>query len=219
MSLYSTILSYPRIQAGVQNCRSLHQLIFVLIESDIFVSFILHKNSSISSTMDARGNEIPCAFDTLMSKNIPDILERIFLSLDYKSFKECMEVNKSWRGLLTSECILVKAKSMFHIEIMNDQNELLQATKLGKVEIVKSILSSVMVDVNCRELYVYGGFNDPTPLCEASAYGHTEVARLLLQNGADPEKTDTSGLTPLYWASIGGHKGVTELLLDAGAKN
>ena len=42
----------------------------------------------------------PCAFGTLFTRNVPHILERIFLSLDYYSFNECLNVNKAWNGLL-----------------------------------------------------------------------------------------------------------------------
>ena len=162
--------------------------------------------------MDTHGNEIPCAFDTLMSKNVPHILEKIFLSVDYKTFKECIKVNKIWRGFLTSESFQVKAKLIFCEGILNEQRELWQAAMWGKVEVAKRILSYVMVDVNCL-----GGFNDSTPLCEASAFGHTEVAMLLLQNGADPEKPDKLGQTPLYWAAVSDHAELIVLLLDGGA--
>ena len=59
----------------------------------------------------------PCAFGTLFTRNVPHILERIFLSLDYYLFNECLKVNKAWNGLLTSESFKVKAKLLFHKEI------------------------------------------------------------------------------------------------------
>ena len=34
-----------------------------------------------------------CAFDTLFAINIPHIFEKIFFSLDYKSYKKCFEVS------------------------------------------------------------------------------------------------------------------------------
>ena len=45
----------------------------------------------------------PCAFDTLFSKSVPHILEKIFFSLDYASFKNCLEVCSEWNGLLTTK--------------------------------------------------------------------------------------------------------------------
>ena len=65
-----------------------------------------------------------CGFDILLSKNVPHILEDIFFSVDYDSFKKCLEVSKSWNDLLTSESFLRRGKSVFCEEI---QDELLLA--------------------------------------------------------------------------------------------
>ena len=167
--------------------------------------------------MTPQGTASICPFDTLLTKNVPHILEKIFLSLDYKSFKECLGVNISWKRLLTSDFFQVKAKVVFHDEILEEQRELWQAAMWGKVDVAKRILSRshVMVDVNCL-----GGFNDSTPLGEAASFGHEEVAKLLLQKGAYPNKVDKCGQTPLYWAATSRHKGgpgVIKILLEGGA--
>ena len=47
-----------------------------------------------------------CAFDTLFAKNVPHILEKIFLSLDHKSFRQCREVCQTWKKLLSTESYL-----------------------------------------------------------------------------------------------------------------
>ena len=59
----------------------------------------------------------PNGFDTLMTKNVPHILEKIFLSLDYESFKACGKVNNKWKGLLTSESFKTRAELEFKDEI------------------------------------------------------------------------------------------------------
>ena len=58
-------------------------------------------------------------FDILLTKSVPHILETIFLSLDYKSFKTCMEVTKAWNELLKSKSFQRKAKSVFEDEVAN----------------------------------------------------------------------------------------------------
>ena len=88
-----------------------------------------------------------CAFDKLFSKSVPHIFERIFFSLDYESFKRCLEVNKSWNDLMTSERFKVLGSSFFKFEIERD---LWDASNDGSLSKVQGILSSFMVDVLCE---------------------------------------------------------------------
>jgi hypothetical protein len=52
-----------------------------------------------------------------------------------------------------------------------------------------------------------------TPLCQAAGHGLLEVARLLLDGGADPGQADGDGYTPLMDAAGRGHLEVLRLLL------
>ena len=45
--------------------------------------------------MESRPSDSLDAFGVLSNKSVPHIVEKIFFSLDYKSFKSCMKVNKS----------------------------------------------------------------------------------------------------------------------------
>ncbi len=56
-----------------------------------------------------------------------------------------------------------------------------------------------------------------TPLHEAAAMGHLEVARLLLERGADVNAKNKHGFTPLHFAAGIGHTDVAKLLLEHGA--
>ena len=49
-------------------------------------------------------------FDTIFTKARPHILEKICLSLDYESFKKCLEVNKAWMTVLTATAFQNEAK-------------------------------------------------------------------------------------------------------------
>ena len=52
----------------------------------------------------------PCAFDKLLSLNVPHIHEKIFLLLDLKSYKACMQVNSAWQKVLSSDLMTRKVK-------------------------------------------------------------------------------------------------------------
>jgi len=56
-----------------------------------------------------------------------------------------------------------------------------------------------------------------TPLLIACQEGHLEVARLLIDRGADKEKATNNGNTPLHLACYDGNLEVARLMLDCGA--
>ena len=51
----------------------------------------------------------------------------------------------------------------------------------------------------------------------ASRHGHSDVCKLLLSSGADPNTQTPGGVTPLHRASYAGHVEVVRLLLGHGA--
>ena len=164
--------------------------------------------------MPRRDKKHPCAFDTLLIRNVPHILEKIFLSLDYESFKKCLKVSTTWNELLMSGSFLSKRASVFHEGIKKDEWGMSFATQQGDTDTVKRLLSSGMLDVNCifsSDIWM------PTPLCMAAESGRTGVVKILLDAGADLNKADRSGRTPLYFAAWSGSKEVVKVLLDRGA--
>ena len=70
--------------------------------------------------MDLRETTVPSAFDILFTKSVPHIFENIFFTLDYESFKSCMEVNKSWNEVMTSESFQKLGETLFKQEIERD---------------------------------------------------------------------------------------------------
>jgi len=57
-----------------------------------------------------------------------------------------------------------------------------------------------------------------TPLSIASSDGHLSIARLLIDRGADVNRTYENGFTALHLASKNGHAKVARLLIDRGAE-
>ena len=69
--------------------------------------------------------------------------------------------------------------------------------------------------VHCRDTREYReGF---TPLHCASASGYEEMARVLLEHGAEVNAQNSNGWTPLHYASNRGHEDVARVLLEHGA--
>jgi uncharacterized protein len=60
-------------------------------------------------------------------------------------------------------------------------------------------------------------FAQVTPLGTAATFGANELAELLLDHGADPERTSDHGHTPLHAAAANGNRALVELLLTRGA--
>ena len=57
-----------------------------------------------------------------------------------------------------------------------------------------------------------------TPLHWAARFGQSQVAELLIAEGADVNAKNVVGQTPLHWAAMAGHKEIIELLIAAGAE-
>ena len=147
-----------------------------------------------------------CDFDRLFTTNVPYIRAKIFCSLDYKSFKTCLEVTKSWREFMTTEPFYVKR---FRKDI---QRDIMKAAEVGNVDIILTLLSCFRIDVN------YVTRKKETPLFMAARCGHANVVELLLDNGAKPNMANIEGDNPLIMAAYYGHKDVLQLLLTRGAE-
>ena len=55
-------------------------------------------------------------FDMLFGNNLIHVLESIFISLDYESFKRCLDVCHTWRQFLTSPSFRRLSKVKFYVD-------------------------------------------------------------------------------------------------------
>ena len=144
--------------------------------------------------------------NTLFTRNVPHILEKVFLNLDYESYKTCLEVNNEWKELLTSTSYQKTGRDVFHREILRDEMVLDYAIKKRNKEKIKIILSTGMLSLT-----------KANSLSQVSCYGDTESAQLLIDGGAEINRMDRNGYTPLHYAALHGNKDVALLLIKHGA--
>jgi len=86
---------------------------------------------------------------------------------------------------------------------------LLYAAWCGLHDIVQFLIVERSQNVNAR------GFDrEETPLIVASRQGYSEVARVLLEHGADTETRDNETYSPLERSSVNGHVEVLRVLLE-----
>jgi hypothetical protein len=98
-------------------------------------------------------------------------------------------------------------------DIIRTTKPLYCAAVLGMVGLVSMLLQSDMGG----HIDALGGRHRCTALCVASYYGHTEVVRVLLEKGANPNTTDKEGFSCLFWARSRGHQECDDLLRKYGA--
>ena len=153
-------------------------------------------------------------FIALFTTNVPHILEKIFLSLDYETYKECMDVCEWWKGLLKSASFVKRAKARFKHQISDDQVRLRYAATYGSADDVRRLVSSGMLDLNHCAVDSWGS----TPLCNASMDNRLSVVKVLLELGAEVDRPGSAGQTALYWAAFYGHTATGRALYDAGAR-
>ena len=154
--------------------------------------------------MDMKEATRSCAFDKLFARNVPHILEEIFLHMDFDSFKSCLTVNMTWKEFLMSHSFQKKAKPIFN-------RWLYSAAHYGRAYDVQLLLS-MGADPEKKRGRLGG-----SALISAASYGHQAVVKVLLEAGANPNVIDNEGVTPLFQALIRDQTDVAKLLLDVGA--
>lgn len=101
---------------------------------------------------------------------------------------------------------------------MNRANQLFEAIRQDNIKKVRKLLAPSWFGL--RKAYgVNGnvGSGDLSPLIFASSAGRTEIAKLLLDYGANVNYQDKSGYSALMWAASNGYTQIVEMLINNGA--
>ena len=149
-----------------------------------------------------------CPFDSLLQRNVPHIIEMIFLSLDYDSFKECLDVNATWRNQISSAFLRRNGELLCYKGIFEDERKLLKAADLGLDCHVKIFLDYGMIDVNASDHI------GNTSLHFAVRNGDKKVVNILLDRGAKPDIYRLDGEQPLHIAASKGEADLVKIFLD-----
>ena len=103
-------------------------------------------------------------------------------------------------------------------DILLNKQSFINFIKENRINEVRVILKYFPDYVNIKDdIYERDDWND-TALIIASAENHTEIARILLNAGADPNIQGDQGLTPLIIASDDNNIELVKMLLGKGAK-
>ena len=138
------------------------------------------------------------AFEKMLRRNVPHILEKILLHLDFDTLLACSKVCRAFRDMMALKSFGKRAHSAYAWEIVCHKTKLLDASEKGDAKEVNRLLSifrSLGVDINFTVSYQsmdmgggsYINIKGP-PLMKAVPDCHEMVVKLLLNAGADPNK-------------------------------
>lgn len=115
---------------------------------------------------------------------------------------------RSWKELLEDE-------SMSSNSTLN--KNLLKAVERDDVEWAKGLIAHG-ADVNMEVEYFNNLYIYDRLLHFCASWGFTDMARLLIDSGAEVDARDETGRTALHISASSGYDAVTDVLLDAGAE-
>jgi ankyrin repeat protein len=136
-------------------------------------------------------------------KTIEDILWIMAKAGHTQLVAPLMNLSKVTRNCIHLQPIMMNVKNMY------GRTQLHHCAINGLTTSVKRLLAIRNINVNLKD----DRFG-MSPLHDAAVDGHVEIARLLLQNGAEVNARSKYGFTPLHWAAIFGHVDILHLLVE-----
>ncbi len=106
---------------------------------------------------------------------------------------------------------LVRWGADINLGLSDGTTPLYDAAYDGFIEAVRILIQAPGLRVN------QAAGRKRVPLVAAAEYGHKDIVKLLIRNGADPNITTDIGLTALHVACLQGHESIVQMLLHFGA--
>jgi hypothetical protein len=147
------------------------------------------------------------AYDALYPKTIEDILWIMAKAGHTQLVAPFMNLSKVTRTCIHLQPIMMNVKLGRY-----GRTQLHICAENSLTTSVKRLLSIRNINVNVKD-----DWRGYTPLHYAACHGHIEIARLLLQNGAEVNAKCNGGSTPLHSAAAHGHVEILHLLVENGA--
>ncbi|KAL7049132.1 hypothetical protein ACKWTF_003609 [Chironomus riparius] len=129
--------------------------------------------------------------------NVNAIIKKRLAAMENQETKDENDISKEIKGWVLNKGV---GESVLH-----------KASRLNYVDVVAYCLDRISMSPDSKDNAGY------TPLHEACSRGHLEIARLLLQYGANHSEAALSGIRPLHEAIENGHIEMVRLLLSFGA--
>jgi hypothetical protein len=147
------------------------------------------------------------AYDAAHPKTLEDVLWVVAKAGFVKEVAPLMNISKVTRNCIHLQPIMMNVKLGRY-----GRTQLHFCARNGLTSSVKRLLSIRNINVNVKD-----DWNGSTPLHYTALNGLIEIARLLLQNGAEVNAKDSDGETPLHLAAFQGHVDILHLLVENGA--
>lgn len=127
----------------------------------------------------------------------------IFTTIERKSLPELQQLIQGWNQAVALATFDARGFTALHA-----------ASAKGWIEGVQALLSKKIFDIDCKDKFG----QDKTPLFIAAYEGKTEIVKVLLACGANPNVADKDyGATPLHYASRIGFLMIVNALISSGA--
>jgi hypothetical protein len=147
------------------------------------------------------------AYDALYPKTIEDILWIMAKAGHTQLVAPLMNLSKVTRTCIHLQPLMMNVKMG-----ERGRTQLHHCAINSLTTSVKRLLSIRNINVNVKD-----DWRGMTPFHYAAANGHIEIARLLLQNGAEVNVRNNYGNTPLHIAASHGNVDILHLLVENGA--